>query len=681
MVEKQNDKNPSAASLSFNFPSFDSNHPEIYTENDTSVSSVGIDLTRIQRDLGPGGSVGRATYIKPLHLWDKASGTLSNFSTNFSFIINSGGDYNYGDGLAFFLSPNGSRVLDLVCGGGLGLSINDSLTHVLNYTENLFVAVEFDTYRNVWDPQYNDHIGINVRSMKSVNTVPWQSSVMEGNITDVSISYDSRNKILDVMYTYIHGDSIMQDTISAEVDMAMHLPEWVTFGFSASTGRSDEINRVISWGFSSSVIEQVGTPPSQPVGAPPNNQSADPNPVLPKESRNSKTGMLVGFAVAGCALIIVTVGVALYCSWKKRGKRGKEARTIDPVFDVSLGDDFKSETGPRNFSYKELANATNNFSEAEMLGKGGFGPVHRGFLKELNSYVAVKRVSRQSKQGIKEYAAEVKIISRMRHRNLVKLIGWCHEKELLLAYEFMPNGSLDSHLFKGKSLLTWEVRYRIAQCLASALLYLHEEGDQCVLHRDIKSSNIMLDSNFNAKLGDFGLARLVDHAKGFQTTVLAGTMGYMAPECFTSGKASKESDIYGFGVVALEIACGRRAVEPLLEEGQTRIVEWVWELYGIGKLLEAADPKLCRDFDEKEMERLMIVGLWCVHPDYKFRPSVRQVINVLLSSEAPLPILPPEMPVAAYLAPPLKLSISSLISSFGSTSTSNNGEPTNRTDS
>ncbi|KAF2296532.1 hypothetical protein GH714_040548 [Hevea brasiliensis] len=408
---------PSAASLSFNFPSFDSNHPEIYTENDTSVSSVGIDLTRIQRDLGPGGSVGRATYIKPLHLWDKASGTLSNFSTNFSFIINSGGDYNYGDGLAFFLSPNGSRVpLDL----------------------------------------YNDHIGINVRSMKSVNTVPWQSSVMEGNITDVSISYDSRNKILDVMYTYIHGDSIMQDTISAEVDMAMHLPEWVTFGFSASTGRSDEINRVISWGFSSSVIEQVGTPPSQPVGAPPNNQSADPNPVLPKESRNSKTGMLVGFAVAGCALIIVTVGVALYCSWKKRGKE-EEARTIDPVFDVSLGDDFKSETGPRNFSYKELANATNNFSEAEMLGKGGFGPVHRGFLKELNSYVAVKRVSRQSKQGIKEYAAEVKIISRMRHRNLVKLIGWCHEKELLLAYEFMPNGSLDSHLFKGKSLLTWEL--------------------------------------------------------------------------------------------------------------------------------------------------------------------------------------------------------------------------------
>ncbi|KAF2320634.1 hypothetical protein GH714_029290 [Hevea brasiliensis] len=297
---------------------------------------------------------------------------------------------------------------------------------------------------------------------------------------------------------------------------------------------------------------------------------------------------------------------------------------IDPAFDFSLGDDFRSERGPRKFSHKELADAT-NFSEGEMLGERGFGAVHRGFLKELNSYDSVKRVSKRSKQGVKEFAAEVKIISRLRHRNLVKLIGWCHEKELLLAYEFLPNGSLDSHLFYGKSLLKWEVRYRIAQGLASALLNLHEDGDECVLHGDIKSSNIMLDSDFNAKAWDFGLARLVDHAKGFQTTVLAGTMGYMSHECLNSGKASKESDIYSFRVVALEIACGRRVVEPRLQENQTRIVEWVWELYGIGKTLEAADPKLCEDFDEQEMERLMIVGLWCVHPDCTFRPLIRQV--------------------------------------------------------
>ncbi|KAJ0801346.1 putative protein kinase RLK-Pelle-L-LEC family [Helianthus annuus] len=144
----------------------------------------------------------------------------------------------------------------------------------------------------------------------------------------------------------------------------------------------------------------------------------------------------------------------------------------------------------------------------------------------------------------------------------------------------MENGSLASHLFEAKSLLTWGTRFKIAQGLASALLYLHEEWEQCVLHRDIKSSNDMLDSNFNAKLGDFGLAKLVDHEKGSQTTMLAGTMGYMAPECVVTGRAKKESDVYGFGVLTLEIACGRKCIELKAEENKQRLLEWVWELYG-----------------------------------------------------------------------------------------------------
>jgi serine/threonine protein kinase len=148
-------------------------------------------------------------------------------------------------------------------------------------------------------------------------------------------------------------------------------------------------------------------------------------------------------------------------------------------------------------------------------------------------------VSKGSKQEINEYASKVKIISRLRYKNLVQLIGWCHERgELLLIYEFMPNGSLDSHLFTEKSI--WATRYKVAQGLVSVLLYLHEEWEQCVVHRDIKSSNIMLDSNFNTKLEDFGLARLVDHVKGSQTAVLVGTMGYMAPKCVKTGNASKE---------------------------------------------------------------------------------------------------------------------------------------------
>nr|DAD45422.1 TPA_asm: hypothetical protein HUJ06_003652 [Nelumbo nucifera] len=219
----------------------------------------------------------------------------------------------------------------------------------------------------------------------------------------------------------------------------------------------------------------------------------------------------------------------------------------------------------------------------------------------------------------------------------------------------MPNGSLDSHLFgQNGSLLTWEVRYKIALGLASALFYLHEECEQCVMHRDIKSSNVMLDSNLNAKLGDFGLAKLVDHGQGSQTTIVAGTLGYMAPECVTTGKTSKESDVYSYGIVALEIACGRRPIETLLEARKIRLVEWVWELYGSGNLLEAIDWKLIgTGYDQKQMECLMVVGLWCAHPDCKFRPSIRQAMQVL-SFEAPLPILPSKLPVPTYYSPPLK---------------------------
>ncbi|XP_031261895.1 L-type lectin-domain containing receptor kinase IX.1-like [Pistacia vera] len=309
-----------------------------------------------------------------------------------------------------------------------------------------------------------------------------------------------------------------------------------------------------------------------------------------------------------------------------------------------MDDEIEKGTGPKRFSFKELAGATNNFNDEHKL---------------------VKRVSKGSKQGVKEYVSEVKIISRLRHRNLVQLLGWCHEKkELLLVYEFMPNGSLDSHLFKENCLLKWEMRYKIAKDLASGLLYLHEEWEQCVVHRDIKSSNVTLNSNFKAKIGDFGLARLVEHSKGSQTTVLAGTMGYMAPECIITGKASKESDVFSFGVVALELACGRKPINPMAKEGQVHMAQWVWELYGSGKLLEAADPRLSEDFDEQQMKVLMIVGVWCAHPDENLRPSIRQAIHVL-NSEAPLPALPPKMPVPTYLAPSGNMPISVLSISYG----------------
>ncbi|KAK4788589.1 hypothetical protein SAY86_019908 [Trapa natans] len=372
---------------------------------------------------------------------------------------------------------------------------------------------------------------------------------------------------------------------------------------------------------------------------------------LPMEDEGTKNGLTVGMSVGGSVLAIVLLGFFwFYWCRRRKGKGASEDR--DGILQHMSGALEMESTGPKKFSYSELASATRNFKASEKLGEGGFGGVYKGFLQSTNSHVAVKKISSESKQGVKEYASEIKIISRLRHRNLVQLIGWCHEKkELLLVYEFMPEGSLDFHLFKGKSFIPWNTRYRIAQGLASALLYLHEECEQCVVHRDIKSSNIMLDSEFNTKLGDFGLARLVDHAKGSQTTSLAGTMGYMAPEYVQTFRSTKESDVYSFGMVCLEIACGRRPVELSRSEDQEVMIEWLWRLHKKGLISQAADPKLGDDFNRREMERLLIIGLSCTLTDSRLRPSARQALR-MLEPETPLPVLPSENPlgIATYFS-------------------------------
>jgi serine/threonine protein kinase len=579
-----------------------------------------------------------------MHLWEKASGKLTDFTTNFSFVIDNANGTSYGDGLTFFLAPNDSKIPPDTYGGALGLARDGEL---LNSTNNPFVAVEFDIYPNnaerEWDPpNTSEHVGIDINSIKSVVTVPWSGayiSITEGRNNEARINYNSTSHNLSVLFTGLVNNTIVWQSLSYNIDFRKHLPEWVTFGFSAGVAGFPTMQSIRTWNFSSTLGD-----------------------IVTKPRKNNRLGLAIGLGVGG-SFLVGGFALILFCLWKRKNSYTAE----DLVFDRCMDEEFERGTGSKRFSFKELARATNNFNDKEKLGQGGFGGVYKGFLQDSNSFVAVKRVSKQSKQGIKEYASEVKIISRLRHRNLVQLIGWCHERgELLLIYEFMPNGSLDSHLFTEESLLIWATRYKVAQGLASALLYLHEEWEQCVVHRDIKSSNIMLDSNFNAKLGDFGLARLVDHVKGSQTTVLAGTMGYMAPECVTTGNASKESDVYSFGIVALEIACGRKPIKTNAPQDQVVLVEWVWELYGIGKVLEAADPRLDGDFDEQQMECLMIVGLWCAHPDRNLRPSIRETIHVL-NFETPLPILPSDMPGPTHLAPAvnrqaLSLSISSAFS-------------------
>ncbi|EFH67175.1 hypothetical protein ARALYDRAFT_473338, partial [Arabidopsis lyrata subsp. lyrata] len=370
--------------------------------------------------------------------------------------------------------------------------------------------------------------------------------------------------------------------------------EKVMFGFIAAAGTNTEEYRLLSWELSST---------------------------LDIEKADSKIGLVVGISVSGFVLLIVLVHtIVVVWSRKQRKKKDRDIANM-----ISINEDLEREAGPRKFS-----------SHRE-LGEGGFGAVYEGNLKEINTMVAVKKLSSDSRQRKKEFLNEVKVISKLRHRNMVQLIGWCNEKnEFLLIYELVLNGSLNSHLFgKRPHLLSWDIRYKIALGLASALLYLHEEWDQCVLHKDIKASNIMLDSDFNVKLGDFGLARVMNHEHGSHTTGLVGTFGYMAHEYVTKGSASKESDIYSFGIVLIEIVTGRKSLERTQEDNsdsesnEKSLVEKVWKLYG---------KQEGNEFDNKEAECLLVLGS---------RPSIKQAIQVL-NFELPFPDLPLKRDVAMY---------------------------------
>ncbi|PIN24242.1 Serine/threonine protein kinase [Handroanthus impetiginosus] len=588
-------------------------------DGDAEISNGKIELNKL--DIY---RVGQIIYNGKVPIWDSNFGKLADFTTHFSFTIDTKNRSDHGDGIAFFLAPVGFRAPLNSAAFFLGLfnTINPDVS------QTQIVAIEFDSAPTTdWDPQY-EHVGINENSIKSSKIAPCNLTLHSGEPADVWVVYNSTTRNLSVFWSYGNGPN---SSLSYHIDLKEVLPQWVTVGFSAATGLSFERHTLESWEFSSSLdIDESN------------------------KKTGRKIGLIIGLTLLGCVLI-AGAGVA-FVLWRKHRGVIVDKNNLETANLTSINEDLERGAGPRRFSYKDVALATSNFSYERKLGQGGFGGVYKGYLMDLDILVAVKKFSRGSKQGKKEYITEVKIISMLRHRNLVQLIGWCHDQgEFLLVYEFMPNRSLDYHLFGRRNQLAWTLRYKIAHGLASALLYLHEEWEQCVVHRDIKSSNVMLDSSFNAKLGDFGLARLMDHELGPQTTGLAGTLGYLAPEYISTGRASKESDVYSFGVVALEIATGRKSVDKQFDKG---LVEWVWDLYGNGELISAVDERMQMDFDAKQVECLMIVGLWCAYPDWNLRPSIRQA-NLVLNFEVDLPKLPMKMPVAMY-HPPSSSSASSV---------------------
>nr|GMD33293.1 L-type lectin-domain containing receptor kinase VIII.1-like [Ipomoea batatas] len=322
-------------------------------------------------------------------------------------------------------------------------------------------------------------------------------------------------------------------------------------------------------------------------------------------------GAVVGVVTAG-AFFLCLAGVLFVWLYCKKVKRVKKTETLGAEI-IKM---------PKEFSYRELKSATKAFDPGRIIGHGAVGTVYKGVLNGTGDAVAVKKCSHGG-EGKAEFLSELSIIGTLRHRNLVRLQGWCHEKgEILLVYDLMPNGSLYNALFESRMVLSWPQRLKILLGVASAMSYLHQECENQVIHRDIKTGNIMLDEGFNARLGDFGY-----HS-------CSRTMGYLAPEYVITGQATEKSDVYSFGAVSLEVASGRKPIG-----GNGNLVEWVWGLHSEGRLLGAADSRLNGEYDEGEMTRVLMVGLACSHPDPMARPTMRGVVQMLVG-ETEVSLLP-----------------------------------------
>ncbi|GLT51793.1 hypothetical protein SLA2020_251770 [Shorea laevis] len=285
---------------------------------------------------------------------------------------------------------------------------------------------------------------------------------------------------------------------------------------------------------------------------------------------------------------------------------------------------------PNTFSYAELRAATDDFSPSNKLGEGGFGPVYKGKLSD-GRVVAVKQLSVTSHQGKSQFVTEIATISVVQHRNLVQLYGCCIEgNRCLLVYEYLENKSLDQALFGKRELhLDWPTRFNICVATARGLAYLHEESRLRIIHRDVKASNILLDAELCPKISDFGLAKLYDDKKTHISTRVAGTIGYLAPEYAMRGHLTKKADVFGFGVVALEIVSGRPNSDNSQNNDKIYLLEWAWTLYESNQCLGLVDPTLV-EFDENEALRMIRVGLLCTQATPMMRPPMSRVIAMLV---------------------------------------------------
>ncbi|XP_057848287.2 cysteine-rich receptor-like protein kinase 10 [Cryptomeria japonica] len=382
-------------------------------------------------------------------------------------------------------------------------------------------------------------------------------------------------------------------------------------------------------------------PTTSPTSSPPVALGPSEPTSQGKSNKSSKTLPIVLGVVIGVVLVLLICLIAMR-------KRVKSAIFGRPITTATHNEDrhaFSPQSGLLQqeqrfiFSLEELAEATENFHDNNKLGEGGFGSVYKGRTKD-GKQIAVKKLSAKSRQGKEEFMNEVKLMANVQHRNLVKLFGCCVEgDERLIVYEYLPNKSLDTFLFdpEKRRLLDWEKRYNIIIGVARGLLYLHEDSQMKIIHRDIKANNILLDDKLHPKIADFGLAKLFGEDESHVQTRVAGTYGYMAPEYAMQGQLSVKADVYSFGVLLLEIVSGRKNLDTHLAPGMQNLLEWAWRLYKSGNIMGIVDSTVLETCLEEQALRCIHVGFVCVQADAALRPPISNVIMMISSSSVTLP--------------------------------------------
>ncbi|XP_073289306.1 L-type lectin-domain containing receptor kinase S.4-like [Primulina huaijiensis] len=560
--------------------------------------------------------IGHAFFPTQLRFKNSVNGTGFSFSTCFVFSIHPEYTKLGGHGMAFTIAPS-KELPTALPSQYLGL-MNSS--DVGNFSNHVF-AVEFDTVQDFEFGDINDnHVGIDINSLVSNksaaaaffgdNSVKNDLNLKGGTPVVAWIEYDSRTYVINVTLSPSSYKPQLP-LFSSQLDLSPILEEYMYVGFSASTGLLASSHYLLGWSFKIN-----GDAKSLDLASLPSLPAMKKKPI----------GRIVAFAtVAAAIFILASIFMAIFLMHKI-----KNAEVIES---------WELEIGPHRYKYQELKKATKGFKDSELLGFGGFGQVYKGTLRNPTTQVAVKRISHESKQGVREFISEISSIGRLRHRNLVQLLGWCRRgRDLLLVYDFMPNGSLDKFLFgHPKRVLTWEQRLKIIKGIASGLLYLHEGYEQVVIHRDVKASNVLLDSEMNARLGDFGLAKLFDHGSNPGTTRVVGTLGYLAPELSRTGRATASSDIFAYGILLFEIVCGRRPIES--EPGADELlllVDYVWSKWKEGKILDVVDRRRMGDFNVHDVLMVLKLGLLCSSNEQAARPSTRQIVSYL-EGEAEMP--------------------------------------------